>query len=381
MSSRLHTILRTLANAPRDEHLTLSIYLDRSVDSNGQPQSDQKLAQALDAIAARIDPHSPIMASFSADRDRVAQYLEGQAPAEARGLAIFACAAHQIWETIPLIIPVETAIDADPYPHTFQLASLIDNNEPLIVAVVEGQDADIYALSIEQLEHVERTVAGEEISRTQVGGWSQARYQRHTDFMIRTHLRDLADVMTQAVSRHNARHIIVAGNEAIKGQVLDVLPDNLLALLEGYVPYERVGHITELFQRMEPLMAEVEARQEQAALSYLDDQLATRGGLAAAGVSDVTQALLHGQVDSLLIRADFAGEGGECPSCGLLRAGSRESCPYDGTPLQPIELREGLVNHTLRQGGGIQICGDDQALASHEGIAALLRFRDDQPAA
>jgi peptide subunit release factor 1 (eRF1) len=378
--STLSATLRALADEPRDEHLILSVYVDRSVDNTGQFQSDAALNQEFDRIAAELGPRGDVVSSFQADRAAIARYLDTEAPGEARGIAIFACSARGIWAPIPLMVPVETHVAADPYPHVFQLARLIDDHEPFIVAVAEGQEADIYALAIDSMEHVERTVASEEINRVQVGGWSQARYQRHTAFMIHTHLKDMADTIGKAVERYGARHIIVAGNDAIKGQVRAALPDNLQEMLVDYVPHERVERVEELFERMEPLMTEVEARQEQEILARLEDRLATKGGLAMAGVADVTQALMKGQVDTLLIRADFAGAGGECPSCGLLRAGGRDTCPYDGSELQPIDLREGLALHTLRQAGAIEICGADDALAAHGGVAALLRFRDDVPA-
>jgi peptide subunit release factor 1 (eRF1) len=83
-------------------------------------------------------------------------------------------------------------------------------------------------------------------------------------------------------------------------------------------------------------------------------------------------------VDTLLLSADYAGgAGSECRICGSLWPGQLESCPYDGGELLPVDLREAVVLHTLRQGGRVEVVGIEGALNAHGGIAALLRFRDD----
>ena len=54
-----------------------------------------------------------------------------------------------------------------------------------------------------------------------------------------------------------------------------------------------------------------------------------------------------------------------------------QKCPYDGSELNPVEMREALVLGTLRQSGSVEIIGLEGALDKHGGVAAILRFRDD----
>ena len=99
-------------------------------------------------------------------------------------------------------------------------------------------------------------------------------------------------------------------------------------------------------------------------------------GLGIAGVADTALALSKGQVRMLLMRRDFAGDGGECPNCGTLRAGRRDKCPYDGAELRPVELREAFVARAIQQSADIEIVEAGDYLAQHEGVGALLRYRE-----
>lgn len=378
MTSRLMSILRDLSALPRGEHPVLSVYLDWSVDSNGQRPVLATLDEELDRYAATLAERGPARDSFEADRARLGQYLAAEAPREAAGIVIFACSAQELWEPVPLLVPVETNVAVDAAPHLYQLARLLDDHETFAVARAEGQQAEIYVISLESMEQVDSTQAREEIQRVDAGGWSQLRYQRHTGFVIQLHMNDLARALQDAVTRHGAEHIVILTNDSVKGHVRAALPPQLHERVVDMVSYQRSDDPAQLVAGLDPLMREVERQQEEELLARLEDQLATRGGLAFAGEKDVALALLKGQVDTLLLSAAYAGgPAGECPTCGTLRPGQRQSCPYDGSEMQPVELREALVTHTLRQGGRVEVIGVDGALQQHGGVAALLRFRDD----
>lgn len=381
MTTRLKTILRTLSAEQRTEAPFLSVYLDWSVDSNGQRQALQILEQELARISGEIPAHGPRRESFNADRAAIEGYINSQVPLDARGVAIFARSADNIWVALPLMVPVATHIAADAYPHLFQLARLIDEHETVVVALVESQEAQIYVLGIESMGQVKRTQAREEVQRVEVGGWSQLRYERHVGYTIRLHMKDLARTLQQVMEDHEGRRLIIGTNDSMKGPVREKLPQQLQEKLIDFVSYDRIGEPEQMFQQLEPLLQETERKQEDELVRRLHEQLATRGGLAFAGAAPVAEALMKGQVDTLLIGPDLEGEASECSSCGMLRVGRRDKCPADGSAMLPIELREGLVLHTYRQNGNVEIIHLEDGLAEHEGVAALLRFRDDMTSA
>ncbi|HMQ35863.1 MAG TPA: hypothetical protein PKD53_34480 [Chloroflexaceae bacterium] len=377
MTQRLSAALRELAATPRGEHPVLSIYLDLSVDNTGQRQAMAALDRELARCSAELAERGPARDSFEADRARLQTYLAGELPGDARGVAIFASSGAGLWGAIPLLVPLETAVACDTMPHLFQLARAIEDNETYVIAVAEGQQAQIFVLSPETIEQVDNTVARESVGRTQVGGWSQLRYQSHIGYVIQLHMNDLATSLQEAVERHGARHIVIMTNDAVKGHVRQALPPQLHELVVEMLPFDRGAEPEALFASLDPLREEVERKEEEELLGRLEDQLATRGGLAFAGDKDVAMALLKGQVDTLLITPGYSAAGGECPTCGALRVGQRQKCPYDGSEMRPVDMREALVLHTLAQSGSVEIIGLDGALEAHGGVAAILRFRDD----
>lgn len=378
MTRRLSAVLRDLASAPRGEHPVLSVYLDLSVDSTGQRPSMAALERELARCSAELEARGPARDSFEADRAQLHAYINGTLPTDARGAAIFASSGAGVWQAIPTLVPFETAAACDTMPHLFQLARAIEDHETYVVAVAEGQQAQIFVFSPEAIAQVDSTAAREEISRVQVGGWSQLRYERHTGYVVQLHMNDMAAALQEAVERYGARHIVIMTNDAIKGPIRQALPPQLHELVVEMRPFDRGAGPEALFAGLAPLREEVERREEGELLGRLEDQLATRGGLAFAGDRDVAAALHRGQVDTLLISPGYSAAGGECPSCGALRVGQRQRCPYDGSEMRPVDMREALVLHALAQGGGVEILGLEGALEAHGGVAALLRFREDE---
>jgi peptide chain release factor subunit 1 len=276
------------------------------------------------------------------------------------------------------MVPVATEIAADTYPHLYQLAHLIDEHETFAVVLAEGQQAQIYVMSLETMEQVGQTEAREKVNRTDVGGWSQLRYERHVGFTLQLHLNELATSLQEAVDEYDVRHIVILTNDSIKGHVRQALPQQLSERVVEMGAYRRPEELPQIISELEPLMQENERRQEAELIGRLEEQLATKGGLAFSGENAVMQAVHKGQVDTLILDAAYeGGQGGACPSCGMLRAGQRQKCPYDGSELQPIDLREGLVLHGLRQGAQVEIVAETAALREMGGVAALLRYRDD----
>ncbi|NJM08911.1 hypothetical protein HC891_26020 [Candidatus Gracilibacteria bacterium] len=377
MNNPLQAILQTLSAEARTEQPFLSIYLDWTTDSNGKRPARTILQQELDRIDTKLEQRSEQRASFERDRAAIVRYLDEEAPRDARSIAIFACDAERVWVTVPLLIPLETYIAADRFPHVFQLARVLDDHEPVVVARAEGQDAEIFVLGLETMEQVATTSASETVNRVQVGGWSQLRYQNHNAFVIRSHMQDLAANIEQILAEHQAERLVVIGNDAIKGALLDVLPSALQQRMLGFVSFDRTVDAEALYSGLEPLLREAEDIQEVEQIQRWENQLATKGGLACAGIDAVATALSKGQVDTLLIEQSFAADGRECPGCAMLFSDAWVTCPYDGSDLVAVPLREAFTARALGQSGAVQVVALRGMLGEQAGVGALLRYRDD----
>jgi peptide subunit release factor 1 (eRF1) len=371
--------LQRLAAQPYSEHPFLSLCLDWTPDGNGQRQAPRIVEQELNRIADGLEQRGVAREHFEADRRRIAEYLASEAPLDARGLAIFACAAEGVWEALPLQAHMETEIAEDRYPHLFGLARALDDYETYAVVLAEGQESRIMLIGLDDIRPVAETQAPEKIKRFDQGGQAQMLFQRRTDNLIKAHTKDIAAALERVIARHDVRHVIIAGNDAIKGMVLGALTDPIKARLVDYINFDPNANTQALIEALTPVMRQVEQAQEAAALAELEERHYP-GGLGVAGVADTALALSKGQVRLLLLRQDFAGRGGECPNCGMLRAGQREKCPYDGAELRPVDLREAFVARAIQQNAALEIVEAADYLARHEGVGALLRYRETERA-
>jgi stalled ribosome rescue protein Dom34 len=152
------------------------------------------------------------------------------------------------------------------------------------------------AVEQEQVENVKT-------KQTKVGGWSQARYQRHVQNYHLQHAKEVVDNLEKIVREENIEHVILAGDEAtvipllreqmpktLQEKVIDALslgidtPEHEL-LDESMTAFRRHDSLTDM-EKVERLLNEYRA----------DD-------LGVAGVPETLAALSNGQVEELLIAA------------------------------------------------------------------------------
>jgi peptide subunit release factor 1 (eRF1) len=380
MATNLQTALQELTAYPSTDHPFLSIYLDWTPDGNGQRPSVRILEQELGAIAERLAGDAAHRQGFEADHQRIMDYVNGEAPKDARGLAIFACYDEGIWAALPLHAPVKTRIVADRYPHTFDLARLIDDYKTSAVVLAEGQESSIYVIALDSTEQVGATEAPERIKRFDQGGQAQMLFQRRTANLIKAHTKDIAEQLDKIIKRYDVQHVIIAGNASIKGAVMDSLSDPIKAKLVDYIHLAPTSSMKAIVETVEPMIRAAKRRQEADDLAELEKQATAKGGLGTLGLADTAMALSKGQVQTLLMLQSFSGAGGECPNCGMLRAGQRNKCPYDGAELRPVDLREVFTARAVQQNAAVQIVESSDYLAEHDGVGALLRYRDDEQA-
>src|SRR5258705_4000588 len=106
LETPLRDQLDRLAAIEPSERLIISLYLDMRPDQNGQrPHVDTFLRNSFDDQARALTGHA--RADFERTAERMSQYIAGQVPKSAKGLAIFASTTGDLFEAIPLSVPIE----------------------------------------------------------------------------------------------------------------------------------------------------------------------------------------------------------------------------------------------------------------------------------
>lgn len=282
----------------------ISLYLDARVNEQGQRTFMPFVRKQLNERVKSYDVHSEERQSFEEDFVRIMRYLEQEVPNTVQGLAVFACSAANDWfEVGNFEAPFDhNRVFISDRPHVYPLARLIDQYRRYAVVLADTNRAQIFVFATGQT--VERQdVQNVKTKHVQVGGWSQARYQRHTENYHLHHAKEVVEMLEQIVRDENIPHIILAGDEetvipllreqmpkTLEEKVIDALslgidtPEHEL-LDESLTAFRRHDSLTDM-EKVQRLLNEYRA----------DD-------LGVAGVPETLAALSNGQVEEMLIAA------------------------------------------------------------------------------
>lgn len=325
----------------------VSLYLNLRPDHNGQRHHvDTFLKNSFDEQTRSLTGETRI--AFDRILQRVQQYLSDQDPAFARAVAVFASTTGDLFETIPLDTPVETpSMHVGSVPHLYPLARLNDQYPRYAALLVDTNSADLYVFALGARTRHE-AVTNEKTRRTQMGGWSQARYQRRADNFHKQHMKEVVELLDKVVAEERLNHIVVAGDEVAKPFLMEQLPKHLADRVVDFVHVDvkSMEQHELLKETMEALRRE-DAKTDAEHVERMIDAWRA-GGLAVAGVEATTRALDMRQVEELLIAA---------------------------RPDHVKGLTDDLVAKAQQNSARIRFIEDDSLLVDVGGVGALLRFK------
>lgn len=236
--SRLKALMRRLAEATSTEAPILSLYIDVRPEAHDDRPGERNelivVRDRLNAIADTLDPHTDARVSFDANRARIEELLEGEDLNATDGVAVFACNRIGLWEAIGSTVDFDTQIAAGPTGELFQLARMLDESVSAVVAVVDTNTCRLFLTrrgGLEERRGLDEPT--EEHERHDVGGWSQARYQRHIDMQDKRFAKEAAVVIERLVQREKPQHAILAGDE----RAISVLDGELSEVVRPLVDY------------------------------------------------------------------------------------------------------------------------------------------------
>lgn len=365
----LETLLDRLAGFEPVPLPVISLYLDTSADRHGRDDFESFLRKELTSAGRAFPLRSPRRDSFDRDAERITTYLRDELRASSNGAALFACAgAGDYFEAVQLEVPLEAhQLHVADQPHVYPLARLIDQHPPYAALIADTNAARLFVFGRGVTLRSDQ-VQGTKVSRTSVGGWSQARYQRHVENYHLLHAKEIVEALERVVREDGVEQIVLAGDEVIMPVLRDQLPKHLsdriidVLRLDITTPEHQILKATS-----EALREHDGATDADEARRLLDQHRA--GQLAVVGAEATIEALNLGQVDVLLLGASLDGEhrqgGAESPAVVDVDA------PRDaGT--SPSEQMVRLARTT---GARISFIEDPALLADIGGVGALLRYR------
>jgi peptide chain release factor subunit 1 len=364
----------------------VSLYLNAQPGPTGRDQFHTFVRKEFSARSRTYPVNSPERASLDRDLGKIGNYLETEIDPSANGVAIFACAAGELFEAVQLTAPIDQhSLYIGDQPHLYPLAR-IESQFPRYAAVLaDTNTARIFVYATGELIS-EQEVKGMKTRRTSQGGWSQARYQRHIENFHLHHAKEVVEALERIVQQEAIDTILIAGDEVILPLLREQMPKHLSEKIVDHMKLDTYAPADEVLKTSLAAMKRVREQSEREKVEAAIGSYRA-GGLGVVGPEDTLDALIKGQVDELLIAstvrelqgvaegsavqaaAAISGSGDE-PLVATVAAGeAAEAAP------ETVRFADELITKATQTSSRITFVEDSSLLADYGGVAALLRFR------
>jgi len=372
----MKNLLQKLAGFEPTGFPFLNFYLNAQVNENGQRTFDVYVRTQLSESAKNYEEESSERESFDRDAEKILAYLETVRPT-AQGVAIFACAgANDFFETVELDMPVdEDYFFVSDRPHLYPLAHLRDRHPRYAVLLADTNQAQIYVFGRGKT-FTREEIQSTKTNRTEVGGWSQMRYQRHIDNFHKQHARESIEEMEKIVRDDNIKRIILCGNEAViipllRGEMSKEMDEKVIDVLNLPVTTSE----DELFEATQTAIQKYNSVADMEKIEKLLEQNYD-GGLGVVGVERTLEALQNGQVQELYLSANLGVIRYNRKKVARVLENYAPGANEDELPntQESEEVVDELVRQALASADDISFIEDENLLKDYGGVGALLRY-------
>jgi peptide chain release factor subunit 1 len=385
-------VLKRVIQLSQAPQLFLTIYLPTDPAETSTEGIRLRIAAMLDNLASGLAGTS-LEEPFGKERKVVEEYTRSIQPG-ASGLAIVSSLPAQEWEARWLPDPVEEHARFGTGAYVLPLMDLLDEWEPVGLAMVEKDKARLMVFAggqIAEVKHLEAEVPGQHRAgggtathyqrsvqaypgQHQAGGGASARFQRH----IQVHVDRLFDEVVQELEdfhrRHSFRRLFIAGPSESVAQFRSHLPNPLKELLAGELAIDAHARDQQIMGQVLQAAREAERQEEMELVQEIITRAEKDQG-AVTGTAPSLWAINRHQMHLLALAGESRGLGGYCANCELLLPPEDIVCPQCDQKPQQVDLWEELPGFALRRGIRLEVVHGEAAsmLWHYQSIGGLLK--------
>jgi peptide chain release factor subunit 1 len=384
----LSNTIETLAAFEPSGAKFISIYLDAKAKENGREDYGAWLKTQFYEYGVQFENSEEIERDYKEIQERIYDFLETQAEDAANGIAVFAEVGGEFFETVQLdeAFPNNRFFVFD-RPHLFPLVRIVEQNPKYAVLWADTNKADIYIFGGENDLNVETETRAkvEEIQntttqRTKVGGWSQARYQRHIENFHLQHAKETVEELEKLMRKAKIEHLVLCGDETtimpiLRPQLSKETDEKVIAVLNmsQYASEEEIREKTR-----ESLSIE-NATKDKERVERLFNAAKSSAGLGTLGVEETLAALSNGQVEELVLSANFEAikyNPREVEKVLKDYAPGDDNSASEELPeaSEKRQIGDELIIRALNSAAKIVFIEDESLLESEGGVGAVLRY-------
>ena len=175
-------------------------------------------------------------------------------------------------------------------------------------------------------------------------------------------------------------HLSLAGDPDTLRHIRRALPENLVDKLVDVIPADERDQRGDVVLATLSSFIEHEEQESQTVAERLIEGLRSQN-LAVAGSVDTLDALLWGEMDTLVMTSDYQPDPGwTCTACRAIGTETPETsvCPQCGkSAVRPMDVREALLRLAGQLERPVEVVEHSDALMSLGGVGCLLRTHPD----
>jgi len=368
-----HEELKEIAALQADGSYFVSLYLNVSPGTKGDYVIHLK--NMLKKFSEEKD--RGIFKKIKNDIEKLEAFVTGNKREFKKGLAIITSSEKSFWKEYHLAVPVKNAIIADKTPYIQPLLDMLDNYKQYAVLLVDKESARLFLVHLGEIEEYGEIHTQDVPGKHKRGGWfslSGHRFERHIDYHVSLHIKDVIKKLESFLSAGRIERIITGGSDDAAAKVRELLPKSVSEKIVGVFHAEMFANVNDIFEKVKPVISEFESREEKAIVSDLLTAVG-KGRNAAIGIEDVLNALQEGRIMKLVFIKDFEDSGYACRNCRNLSKQKVSVCPYCKGEMEAVNYLVDMAGQrAVEQGAMIEVIAENKELSDAGGIGAFLRF-------
>lgn len=370
------SFLDKVLNYEPDGGKIISVYLNTEPNENGQKIFDVFLRKQIEEHGAVIQADSPERRAYDAAADKINTFASKIDPST-RGVAIFtSVGSDDFFHGFEFAVPfADDIFEMSDRPHVYGIVRLIEQNPPFAVVAADTNKAHIYVFKrghTLDMQSIQNVVT----NRSEVGGWSQMRFQRHVDNFHQQHAKEVVAELEKIVRDEDLDHVVLLGDESIIIPMLkQELSKELSEKISATLPMNVDTPEHEVLDAASAAIREKDAELDKEKIAVLMEQNYDRGR-GVTGVETTLTALLNGQVQELYISSDTRLINYDRNN---VRQILREYQPGEDTEMPDPRERAMIIDELLRRAAmsadKIRFIENTDLLIPADGVGALLRYQ------
>lgn len=367
--------LKEIAALQANDSYFVSLYLNVNPVTNAKGDYVIHSKNMIKDIAEGID--KKIFKKIKSDIEKIESFIVSNKREFKKGLAILSSSENSFWKEYHLAIPVKNGIRVDRTPHIEPLFDILDNYQRYAVILVDKESARLFLAHLGEIEEYGEIHTPGVPGKHKKGGWfalSQNHYERHIDYHIGLHLKDVIKRLDSFLAEEHIERIAIGGSGDAVSMVREMFPRAINEKVIGIFHAEMFAKSNEIFEKVKPVIGEFENKKQKITVSELLT-MAMKGENAVIGLENVLNALQEGRVMKLVLIKDFEDSGYACRNCRYLTKQKVSPCPYCNSEMEDVNYLVALAaQRAVENGAQVEVISKNKELLNAGAIGAFLRF-------